>query len=81
MQHLIPLDPSEPRCRMADPSRCSCRGRCARHQAALPQGAPVMDYSVQAYGGTVLCPGFLSTATVSKEPAKPKVHEAPKGIA
>ncbi len=80
MQPLIPLDPSEPRCRMADPTKCTARGRCARAQAALPpKNAVVQDYSTLPYGGTVMCPGFLATATLVKEPAKPKVKPWPTG--
>ncbi len=78
----VPLPASEPRC---EPSTgCVIRGRCARYQAALPaQGAIMSDYSITQYGGSALCPGYLSVHTLMRQTPEPRhvpVHPAPRGI-
>lgn len=75
------LDPAESRCEPGRP--CTVRSRCVRGIAALPAtGAVLEDFCAgdnmrQLYGGTILCPGFLSAEVARKEqsmaPPKPYV--------
>ena len=70
----IRLPANEPRC---DPTEtCVCRSSCARYLAAIPQGTPLGDFSHEACGGTVQCPGFVSQASLFAQhnPRPTKTH-------
>lgn len=69
----IQLPASEARC---EPSGyCVARGTCARYKAALVRGAPLGDFSREACGGTVLCPGYFAISRLAEPKAiKPRVH-------
>lgn len=73
----IPLAASEPRCEPK--AKCAMKLSCARAQAALPQRyASIADFTVEAGGGTALCPGYISigAAIARAQSVKPqrKVH-------
>ena len=62
---------------------CTARGSCARYQAALPRQRAIMaDFSVEPGGGTVVCGGYINSASVRKAVAAPmrRVHPAPGGL-
>lgn len=79
---LLPADQS--RCAPSRP--CSMRNRCARVQAAIPQGTALEDFTTgtadrESIGGTALCPGFINVAAVhALTPQARSVKPAVRGL-
>jgi hypothetical protein len=78
----IPLPLDKPRCEPAGP--CTMQSQCARYMASIPQGADLGDMSLAPQGGTALCSGYISTASLrlesSPRPGR-KVHPSTGSLA